>query len=279
MFQRQESIGKKTSEKSFPADADVKVSVEGLAFCYMKPKMSKIHFLSHVPFHKLNLKVEQKRRDSDEKSLLLETVIEPKHTVSIKTDNAVTPDDVSTGGNYPLNEIVNINSLHDGKIIKRNFPPKLAPITLSVNDCAFYTEAMTEDEFDIIKTGETPGNNTVETRKIGYVMSGKIKCDEMSGSITIEVKGSHPFKIKRPMSDAGGDFIYEISLSNHCVEEAGCKELAKEGSDFRFYYDLLVDSENPRKKFEIKKASSGSKTITGMDVMACNVVIVQPPPS
>lgn len=112
---------KATARKmSFPADTSVKISIEGLAFCYLKPNVSKINFLSHVPFHKLNLKVRQKRRDSDETTFLLDTIIDFGHAISIKTDNAVTPNAVTTDGDYPLYELINISGLHGSKINCKN---------------------------------------------------------------------------------------------------------------------------------------------------------------
>ncbi len=92
------------------------------------------------------------------------------------------------------------------KLIKKVVSPEFTPITLSIDDCAFYTKQMTTDKFDIIENNGTSGGVIVDTRKIGYVMGGKIKCNDTGGNITIEVKGPHPFKVKRPMSDADGDF-------------------------------------------------------------------------
>lgn len=137
---------------------------------------------------------------------------------------------------------------------------------------------MTTGNFDIIETDETSGDVTVATKKIGYVMGGNIKCDDTSGSITIEVKGIHPLKIKRPMSDADGDFVYEIIFSNHCVEIEKCQKMLKDDSDFRFYYDVLEDSKKPTRKFKVKKASKSGFVIQTIDIGACNVIIVKPPP-
>lgn len=267
-------------KKSLHADANVELSIEGLAFCYLKPKISKINFLSHVPFHKLRLIVKQIKRNSKEEAFLLDTFIDGGHTISIKTENAVTPKDITTDGNFPLKEIVNISNLHGRKInYKKNLPPKLTPITLSVEDCAFFTEQMTTSNFEIIESDDSSKDIIVRTKKIGYVMGGKIQCHNTSGNLTIEVKGSQPLKIKRPLKDAEGDFVYDISLSNHCLEIENCRKLMKDDSDFRFYYDVLEDSLKPNRKFKIKKASkSGDIVIQTADVAACNIIIVEPPP-
>ncbi len=276
MIQKNGSAKKKSLRESFSVDDNVKISIEGLAFCYLNTNVSKVNFLSHVPFHKLNLTVKQKRRDSDEAIFSLETKIDFGHTISMKTENAVTPDEITTDGAHPLKELINISGLHGRKVNKKVVSPEFTPITLSIDDCAFYTKQMTTDKFDIIETNGISGGVIVDTRKIGYVMGGKIKCNDTGGNITIEVKGPHPFKVKRPMSDADGDFVYEITLSNHCVEMENCQELMKDDSDFRFYYDVLEDSINPNRKFNVKKASKSGPIAETIDVAACNVVIVQP---
>lgn len=277
MLQKKASAKNRSLRESFSPDENVKVSVEGLAFCYLDTKVSKINFLSHVPFHKLILAIKQKRRDSEEAIFSLETKIDFGHTISIKTENAVTPDDIAADGAFPLKELINISGLHGRKINKKVVVPELTPITLSIEDCAFYTKQMTTDKFDIIETNGTSGDVIVESKKIGYVMGGKIRCDDTGGNITIEVKGPHPFKVKRPMNDADGDFVYDITLSNHCVEMENCRELMKDDSDFRFYYDVLEDSINRNRKFNVKKAAKSGSVIRTIDVAACNVIVVKPP--
>jgi hypothetical protein len=278
MLQKKRSTKKKSLRESVSAGDNVKISLEGLAFCYLNANVSKINFLSHVPFHKLNLTVKQKRRDSEEVIFSLETKINSGHTVSIKTENAVTPDDIIIDGTHPFKELINISGLHKRKVNKKVVPPKLTPITLSIDDCAFYTAQMTTDRFDIIENDGTSGDVIIDTKKIGYVMGGKIECNDTGGNITIEAKGPQPFKVKRPMSDADGEFVYDITLSNHCVEMENCRELMKDDSDFRFYYDVLEDSVNPNRKFNIKKASTSESVAESIEVAACNIVIVQPLP-
>jgi hypothetical protein len=278
MLQKKVSTKKRSLRESVSADDNVQITLEGLAFCYLNAKVSKINFLSHVPFHKLNLTVKQKRRDSEEVIFSLETKIEAGHTVSIKTENAVTPDDIATDGAHPLKELINITGLHKRKINKKVVPPEFTPITLSIDNCAFYTAQMTTDRFDIIENDGTSAEVIIDTKKIGYVMGGKIKCNDTGGNITIEAKGPQPFKVKRPMSDADGEFVYDITLSNHCVEMDNCRELMKDDSDFRFYYDVLEDSVKPNRKFNVKKASKSEVKIESIDVAACNIVIILPKP-
>lgn len=266
-----------TPRKRFLANANIQISIEGLAFCKLKPKTSKINFLSHVPFHKLDMKIVQTRRDSDAPIFQFSTGIEPGHTISIKTENALTPDKVAADEVYPLSELVNITELHKIKINdKKAVPPAMSPIMLTVADCAFYTERMTNDEFDIIEIDETSGEKPIARKKIGYVMGGKIQCGDTGGSFIIEVKGAQETKIKRPLSDANGDFVYHISFSNHCSDENKCREMLKNDSDFRFYYDLLEDSKKPNRKFKLLKAKTAKKVLS-VDVAACNVIIVEPP--
>lgn len=266
--------------KTFPANACVRLSINGLAFCKLKPEISKISFLSHVPFHQLDMKITQKRRDSETPIFELSPIIESGHTISIKTENAVMPGSISTDGAFPLSELVNITELHKRKInYKKGLPAKL-PVILTVNDCAFYTEQVTPDEFDLIETDETGREVTVARRKIGYAMGGVIKCSDTSGDVTIEVKGAHSIKTKRPLSDADGDFIYDIYFSNHCSDDQmdNCRDLMKTDSDFRFYYDVLEDSKNPNRKFKLKKAPlTGKPRARSIDTTACNVIIVEPP--
>ncbi len=272
MFQKKESA----RSKRVPANTSVQLSIEGLAFCKLKPKISKINFLSHVPFHKLDMEIIQKRRGTEKEIFKFSTRIEPGHTISIKTENALVPAKVSTDGDYPLSKLINISELHKVKINDKNYlPEKLLPIVLTVADCAFYTEQMTPDDFDIIETDETTGAVIIDRKKIGYAMGGNIKCRDTGGSFTLEVKGAQATKITRPLRDADGDFVFHITFNNHCSDIAKCREMLQNDSDFRFYYDLLEDSKNPNRKFKILKSAPDAK-LRSVDIAICNVIIVEP---
>ena len=261
-------------EEPFPKDADIRITIAGLAYCQLKPEESKINFLSHVPHHKLDLTIIERRRDSKTPTFKLETQVNINQTVFINADNSITPAGIEVKGNFPLSEIINISQLHTGgkKIIKykKNIPADCVPIKMTVNDCGFYTAKKTINDFEI-----TDGVVS-ETKKIGYVMGGKIEC-RTGGNINIEVKGANSLKIERPMIDADGEFVYDIILDNHCVDTTKCEAEFGGDGDFKYYYDVLEDPDDPKRQFTLKKVSTpGNIQIEGVDVAACNVIITEP---
>lgn len=279
MYKNETAMSDLTAQTSFPADATIKIAIRGLAYSKLDPKTSEINFLSHVPHHELDMTIAQKRRGSNTEISKRTERIEPEHAFFIKADNSVAPDAVEVRGDFPLSEIVNISRLHGrGKIkYKTGVPANLEPIILTITDCGFYTAVMTDAEFDIIETRQESGDKVAETKKIGYVMGGKIKCEDgADGSLSIEIRGSRGSNIEFPLSDADGEFVYEILLDNHCTDIAKCREeIGEEGSDFKYYYDLLEDSQEPDRKFKIIKAS-GEITPRGVEIAACNPIITQP---
>ena len=267
---------------AFPIDANVRISIAGLAFCTLNTKLSKVNFLRHVPHHDLFMGVIQKRRDSVDPISYSVYKMNSGQNLSITSDTSE-PSSIEADRNsdeYELKEIVNLFNLH-GKRLKRKNPAPTPSLTiLSIHNCAFYTLKLTEDVFQIIETVNDVPTTTPPTEKtIGFIMAGKMSCD-IGGKTIITSTGTINTKIELPQNDEAGEFLYDISFTNHCFGEMPCKDLMKNDSDFRFYYQLLEDPDKPGRKFKLKKKNKLKKTDgrpKTVDVGACNVVIECPP--
>jgi hypothetical protein len=286
MLQKQESKELQT----FPANADVRIIISGLAFCQFVVGESRINFLRHIPYHELIIKIIKKRRGS---GTPIETFIRQVplgRNITIKPENAVRRTSLKGQGERSLNELINFNEndLHKGDArLKDPLPPIQPPTVLIIHDCVFYTAAMSDKRFHIKKRG-TPA--PIRTKYIGHSLGGKIRYANSTGR-TIITLGSEQLQ-ELPKMDAGGnEFVYDIFLTNHCGDETStsdplhdlCENLMGNDTDFRFYYDLLEDKTDKTKKFTLEKdisSKAGDKTIADdktADVGACNVAILDPP--
>lgn len=251
----------------FPDDANVRISITGLALCQLEKKTSTINFLSHVEHHELFMAVIQRTRVSNNPIVYNISKIGLGQSISIKSTGSIPYGDIEAplgDGEHPLGHILNLPTLHGYKLDP--LTPPQDPIVLSLNDCAFYTLEITEG-FQIIDTD----NPTPQNRKIGKIMGGKMNC-EVNKETIITVSGNLSFDIKLPQKLAGQEFVYDIVFTNHCTNTEECKELMSSDSDFRFYYQLRQDPKSPRRRMRLKK-----KPPFTPEVGACMPAIDEPP--
>jgi hypothetical protein len=277
--------------KPFPKDARVRVGVMGLAYCTLGMPDSQVNFLTHVPNHKLDVFLFQGKRTEREMSPIFSArVLRDTIKVSLGADATPTTS-IETFGDYLLAETLNLKKTHGNKPItqKPSHGGKTLPVTLTLNNCAFYTEEMTEAAFDLVEINtQTGSETTVATRKFGDALGGKIKClPTASGNLSLDIS-SLSMKATYPLLDTdGSEFIYDLYFLNHCVKNDGTED------DFKRYYEVLQDTSAP-KKFEIRKIpklaeeelteksaeepqhSPFDKDMRGADISACNPVIIEP---
>lgn len=261
----------------FPADANVRITISGLAFCELTTQISKIHFLRHPKHHDLKMKIYKRKNPSDEAELIDSYEFPFDSGITITSDtNAptsifapVTPNNKE----YELNKLINLQTLHRKQLRPKMPLPVRPPTLLSIYRCSFYTERLTDSnhgKFTLIDT--VTGKPVFKDENIGYSMGGKINCRD-EGATLIAINGIEPIVLSR--MENGEKWLYDITFSNHCTEEIGkCKEVIKpDNTDFRFYYDVVEEPGNTRRKFKLIKA----EPIVTDKVGACNVVIADPP--
>ncbi len=265
-------LSESATAESFPADANVRISITGLALCRLATDISEIKFLSHVPHHELFLAVIQKRRGSNVPILYHIAKIVLGQKISVKANNStsfgsieapISPDE------HHLSKMLNLPILHRKGLVPKNPPPPSPPIVLSISDCAFYT-LETIKGFQI----EDTANPGATDKEFGKILGGKIMCD--NGSETeIKIEAAHEAtlisELKLPERDSAAEFVYDIMFTNHCTNKPECEELMKDDSDFRFYYDLLKDPDTENRQFKL------SKNPKGIEVGACVPAIEYPP--
>jgi hypothetical protein len=285
--------------KPFPRDARVRIGVMGLAYCALTGPDSQVKFLTHVPDHKLDMVLFQGKRGEPMSMIFAARIERGKIGVSLGAD-AITPGGVHTPGDYLLAETLNLQKIHGNQpiFVKAGHGGKSEPVVLTLNKCAFYTEEVTKNVFDLIEVNtQTMSETIVATRKFGDIIGGKMKCLPTARgnlSINIEYPAAADLKMdsKYPLLDTDGTpFIYDIYFLNHCVtNDAGTEE------DFSRYYEVLEDRSAP-KVFKIRKVPSliveGAAGAEGSgevipkspfdedfnkaDIAACNPVIIDPP--
>jgi hypothetical protein len=145
----------------------------------------------------------------------------------------------------------------------------MKPISLSLKNFSFYTETLDEslrlEETidDVVQHGKPPN------APIGKILGGKMNC--AAGKKTIlTINGSSKSESDLPEQT---DYVHVILFTNDCIIKEVCRErLEKEkDTDFRYYYHLVKDSDNPGRKFKVPK---DKKTA---EVAACVPAVEDPP--
>ena len=282
-----------TAIDEFPANADVRILIKGLALCEFGIGTSKINFLRHIPYHELTLEIIKKRRGSN--TAVEHTIIRPLpyvKNITITQENAIQRTSIKAYGEDDLNELVNFNDdqLHNrNAVFKDSLPLIHLPTILTINNCVFYTASKSTKEFHI-KERKNP--TPIKTKHIGLTLGGKIRYATAEGKTIITI-GSNKLPELLKKDAAGNEFIYDIIFTNHCGNENSssdpyqdlCENLMGNDTDFRFYYDLLEHKKEEKKKFTLEKKASSSKSGNKIipedktvDVGACNVAVIKPPP-
>jgi hypothetical protein len=258
----------------FPADANVRIMISGLAFCELTTQLSKIHFLRHPQYHDLKMKI-YKRKNPSDTPIPIDSYDFPFESGVTITSDTEAPSSIlaSVGeGEFHLNELINLQTRHK-KPLRPKFPlPVRPPTLLSIYRCSFYTERKTNPDYGKFTLVDLDNGKPVfEERDIGYSMGGKINCRD-DGATLIAISGIEPKVLLR--QENGEQWLYDITFSNHCTEtDYNCiRAIKPDNTDFRYYYDVLEEPGNPRRKFKLIKVAPGITEKVG----ACNVVILEP---
>lgn len=263
-------------ETPFPEEVSIRIEVIGLAFCDLNTNVSEINFLRHIKYHSLSMRVVQKRRDGE---ILGENTVyfDEKHNISVSASGTTEPRTIyaslEKGEGSNLDDLINLSKLHHPNevIYKKSFPQTTV---LSLQHCTFYTAQMTEIPYEVTEsvnqTVKPPP--VIEDKLIGYSLGGKMNFEK--NPAVIKIDGPLGYEILLPNMVDGEEAVYDIIFDNHCTEEEKCKAEVGDDTDFKFYYDVLQDSEDSAtgslRKFVLTPNPSTSK------VAACNVVIRKP---
>ncbi len=235
-----------TEKKPFPDDKNVRVLIAGLAFCKFTSPISTIEFLRHVPHHQLLMTISQMKRDGEGYNETLTVKIDEKQNVEIlgalenKTDNDV-------------GDIVGMKTIHGCRIERKDSSklPAKRPTFLRLENCNFFTYKPTKDAYIF--------DDRIATRR-----NAKKYCEILGGymffsdDLTILIENSFPL-----VFSTKDNFLYEIKFTNSCDTTPMCAE--KE--DFVYMYDIVQESNNPHRKFEMIQ---DNKTIrTGACLPVC----------
>lgn len=277
MLQEQNEITRFDTNE-IPDAIKVRLSVSGLAFCELDPDVSRINFLSHVPFHELAVKVTKIIRATGVAYPTVSYKVDPGQAVELTVPGSTAPDGIRADGDYPLEEIVNLRRVHDAEI-ELVVPDGVSPPNVvSISHCSFFTEKMHPLQF----TFEHPTEGPTDPALIGYVMGGQILSEDPNAGVVLRGSSFPRGELVLPGTNGGGQsLIYEIVLDNHCTDPFLFRDEVQRRTDFFYYYDVLRERGKPERKFELvsqKPQVNPGPGLTGgtTDVAACNVVITNP---
>jgi hypothetical protein len=198
-----------------------------------------------------------------------------------------------TDGKFPLEEMININTVHapeaSAKVIAPKAGPPGAPAVVTLNHCRFYTRSVHKEMFNLSEAGGAAGATPFD--QIGYVMGGLMERTDARRSPVV-ITGLQDGRLELPAEDpnTGKEFVYEIIIDNHCTKTTECQKQVDVApapppvyrTDFFFYYDVLEETNATVRKFDLVKRElpfgAPSSLLGGStDVAACNPVILSPP--
>jgi hypothetical protein len=258
----------------FPPDVNVRIHIAGLAVCDRKGENWDINFLRNVPDHNLSIKIEKKRRNNPKafETMGPYPINDNYRTMSIECDDS---NPTTSAGPLPLSWILKFSELHLHPIKYKKDPLTDTKLTyLTIYDCQLYTEHITEIPFELFRIEPDGKEKPLNPRQIGDEIVAYMCCGDNSlTTITVE---RHPeFPIDLPQKDDEGEIVYDIYLNNACIDEVKCKHnsAASNETDFRFYYEVIKDKDNPGRRIKIKKSPPPQIKPEGTGVEACNPAI------
>lgn len=262
----------------FPADANVRLGVRGLAFCKLNTKETTIHFLRHVKSHNLRLSIYRRRNHTDKPQVFSGIRNQPigqNENIKVST-TATSPQTIFADiakTDEKLFKLINLPYYHKGSLKEKPLPSDLIPpTTLSTDNFRFYTLEL------VIKDHCLWDGNVIviDNEKIGYSLGGKVKVND--GSVTtIQIGKEKPISLPQ---NEGGEWLYDILVENDCNPDvAPCEAPDPEDLDFKHYYDVLEDENSPTKKLRLSVSQielEVSLKFREVRTGACNVAILEP---
>jgi hypothetical protein len=277
----------------FPQNVKVRITIAGLAFCSLDVGTSKINFLRHVPSHELLMIVIKRVRNSG-----------ACYPVQIYNMNEITdiklrlegsnphPGGIRGDGDYPLENTMNLHNTHGGPLEEFENPKIMPqPTLLSITHGSFYTKMIHPAVFKLVEN--LPAMPEKPVGYIGHVLGANISpSSNPAGKLIIENSALPGDKLELPGSIGTTDIVYDVIFNNHCTSKEECEKqvtnAGKKGTDFKFYYDVLKETSNEYRKFELVNVPNTESLLTiargeptdppgGGEVAACNPVIIDPP--
>lgn len=263
----------------FPQGKNVRITIAGLAVCEFKEDTSVpsvIHFLRHVPYHKLKVNIRRRRVGSSSvQNFFSDEIPNSAKGIEIIPSSSTRPATyihTPENGEFHLNETINLSNVHKTRF-RRN--PSRA-VTMNLSNCAFYTKSRTEDKYiafimDDIQPTYTPA-------QLGEVIGAYMN---VSGTIRVnkvEANGNVTLLKECPIIDGSNQYEYEIEFTNHCesVDAEDCElAIGGRGSDIRFLYDILSPPKSDVSKIMLLKIELNKE---GFILMTPNVAACLPAP-
>jgi hypothetical protein len=257
----------KENKVTFPNGNNIRIAITGLAICDFNNPKSYIEFLRHVEKHKLKIKIVQK--NSDDLSIVGST----EHEIGkdIKSISISGAERIASSvykptryEEYDLDNIISFKKLHGHELVKNNKPSKpiTPPTILTIENCAFYTNKLTDKKYNLIKFDTDSGTATP-------IYLEKNFCEVLGGYMTCKNE-LLPIEIDKK------NYVYEIYFHNACFKEDGSvcneseirenNEQSKDKTDFAEYYELLLDDVKPSETYDLNESGLGLK---GLGTGAC----------
>jgi hypothetical protein len=283
---------KAATDTPFPRGAKVRITIAGLAFCSLNVETSNINFLRHVPSHELLMVVIKRVRKSG--ACYPTQIYEMKDNtdITLRLEGTAAPNRIKGQGDYPLENMMNLRDIHGGPLETFASTGIAAPTLLSITHCSFHTKMIHPTIFKLV---ENPAAAEKPLGYIGYVLGGKISSPQSNPAarLLIENTALPQGRFEFPGSTGTTEIVYDVIFNNHCTDKDICEAqvtdaAGKKGMDFKFYYDVLRQTSNTARKFELVNVPNSESKLTeplgeptppasGGEVAACNPIIIEPP--
>ena len=266
----------------FPQGKNVRITIAGLAVCEFKEDTripSVIHFLRHVPHHKLKINVRRRQVGSaSTQDFFSDEIPNSAKGIEIIPSSSTRPaTHIHNPQNdeFELDETINLSNTHKTRF-RRN--PNRA-ITMNLSNRAFYTKRKTRDKYiafiiDDIQPSYTP-------TEIGEIIGAYMNVSGIIRINKVEANGNVTLLKECPIIDGGNPYEYEIEFTNHCesIDTEDCElAIGGRGSDVRFLYDIETPPKSDVSKVILLKVELdeiGNLVITP-NVAACLPAPVEP---
>lgn len=265
----EKQINKIISDTSFPNDRNVRLTITGLALCKLDFNTSLFRFLRHPKHHKLKLEVTRREKTGAIIETLLTYYVDSDENIDININSS----ESGLGIEYlqepinihKLNNMVNVANIHGTNL--RDISNMQQTSLVNINKCQFYTALPTLSEYMV-----TLGKKVIiKDKQLGLILGGYGK---FAGA-GIEIKSSKLTENFPAKDDNGNDCYYEISFDNACVKKDECvTDAGVNETDFRYYYDVIEDSKNPKMQAKLFISKEAESTA---EVGACLPVVEDPP--
>jgi hypothetical protein len=210
--------------------AKVNIIIRGVALCYQKSGVWKVMF----PFDQCH-QVKLIQQTSDETQVPLGTLADANNTIEIQTQGATS----STGTDSSFNQIFDLtgSNAHSSGV-KPIISWQTGGVLLTIPNAVFHLHGAYQVDFILSGNG-----SEINVGKIGHSSIAKIDLAQ-TGSISVISGGSEVFS-------HNGDTPCTLIFDNDCPPVHTDTGLG----DFNMFYDIIEDSANSSRTFELNPSS------------------------